>query len=100
MNATPADVKLCIHQFQDAIKASTDGTINIVNIDVKVAHLFVDFLRDWDPDMPPRPICKILGPLVGDTMMNAKLQRLDDLADKLGPIVILLSGMINQLEKR
>jgi hypothetical protein len=50
--------------------------------------LFIDFLRDFDPDMPPRPVCKALGPLLGDTLMNAKLRRLDAIADKLGPLLI------------
>ncbi len=90
MIPTPADVKLTIHQFKEAIKASTDGTIKVLHMDVKIAQLFIDFLYDWDPDMPPRPICKILGPLVGDHMMNEKLNRLDDIADKLGPMMIML----------
>jgi hypothetical protein len=56
-------------------------------------ELFYEWLQSTDPDMPPAPICKALGPLVGDVMMNDKLQRLDALADTLGPLVIRL-GMI------
>ena len=100
MTASPADVKLTIHQFKEAIKASTDGTIKVMHMDTRIAQLFIDFLYDFDPDMPPRPICKILGPLVGDIMMNEKLNRLDEIADKLGPALILLSGLITQRKPR
>ena len=56
--------------------------------------LFLDWLNSTDPDMPPAPICKALGPLVGDTMMSTKLQRLDALVDTLGPLVVRLGMMV------
>lgn len=92
---TPGDIKYVISQVREAIKASTDQTVTLT-MQADHARLFVDFLCDFDPDMPPRAICKILGPLVGDHMMNAKLQRLDEIADKLGPAVLLLNGLITQ----
>lgn len=96
---TKGDLRLVIHQLHEAIRQSTDGTIELT-MDAIHARLFVEFLHDFDPDMPPRPICKILGPLVGDHMMNEKLNRLDGIADKLGPMVMLLSGMVSQMERR
>ena len=41
----------------------------------------------------------MLGTVVGNEMMNAKLQRLDELADKLGPTALLLVGLAPQLER-
>jgi|SRR6185437_5691206 len=96
---TKGDLRLVIHQLHEAIRQSTDGTIELT-MDAIHVRLFVEFLHDFDPDMPPRPICKILGPLVGDHMMNEKLNRLDGIADKLGPMVMLLSGMVSQMERR
>lgn len=98
-HVSPADIHLVVRQIKEALKVSPDGTID-VTMGYGVAQLFIDFLYDWDPDMPPRPICKILGPLVGDTMMNEKLNRLDELADKLGPIVLLLSGLVTSRTPR
>lgn len=96
---TPADIKLSIFEIDQAIAATTTDTVSM-RMDVKMAQAFKDFLQHMDPDMPPAPICKALGPLVGDYMMNTKLQRLDEIADKLGPAVILLSGLINHQKPR
>ncbi|CAN7383107.1 hypothetical protein LJR220_003407 [Bradyrhizobium sp. LjRoot220] len=96
---SPADIKLCVHELKEAIKASTDGTITI-NMGTQHAKMFIDFLQHMDPDMPPAPLCKALGPLLGDHLLNAKLGRLDDIADKLGPLVMLLSTAIAQQERR
>jgi len=103
---TPADIKLALHQLREKLKV-TPLQVVTVDMDRTTAELFVDFLINIDPDMArawrqllPQPWCKVLGPIVGDQMMNVKLQRLDDLADKLGPLVLLLGGMINQLERR
>jgi hypothetical protein len=92
-HVSAADIRLVIRQVKEAVRLSTDETIDLT-MDAVHAQLFIDFLYDWDPDMPPRPICKILGPLVGDIMMNDKLNRLDEIADKLGPMMIVLSGLI------
>lgn len=96
---TPGDVKLLIFELEERIAASEDKTVS-VRLNVDTARLFKDFLYDFDPDMPPRPIMKALGPLVGDIMMNDKLHRLDDLADKLGPLVMLLTTAVAQQERR
>jgi hypothetical protein len=85
MTWTKADVVETIRRVRQAAKV---GPFVLVTMDQTMAELFIDFLRDFDPDMPPRPVCKALGPLLGDTLMNAKLQRLDAIADKLGPLLI------------
>jgi hypothetical protein len=59
-------------------------------------ELFHEWLQSTDPDMPPPPVCKALGPLVGDIMTSEKLQRLDALADVLGPLVIRLEMMMER----
>jgi hypothetical protein len=66
----------------------------------EIASMFVDFLYDWDPDMPPRPIAKVLGPLLSDVLMNRKLARLDELVDALGPISLRFEDMVSYLETR
>lgn len=71
-----------------------------LTISRKQAILWLDFLESMDPDMPRRPVMKALGPLVGEYMMNDKLQRLNDLADKLGPAVVQLSMIAERLESR
>lgn len=43
--------------------------------------------------MPPRPVCRALGPLLGDVMMNSKLDRLDAVTDRLGVLMVLLERM-------
>lgn len=102
---TPADIKLAIHQLEEAIKTSSDGTIKVVDMGVGTAQLFIEFLQRFDPDMPkawrrlmPEPLLPMLGPIVGDEMMNAKLARLDDLADKLGTALMLLGMTAGQIE--
>lgn len=64
------------------------------------AVLWLDYLESLDPDMPRRPIMKALGPLVGDMMMNDKLNRLNDLADRIGPAVLRLTMLADRLERR
>jgi len=58
-----------------------------VEMSENTAILFLDFLRSLDPDMPPPPVCKALGPLVGDVMMNAKLARVDAVISELNGLV-------------
>lgn len=60
----------------------------------------LDFFQHMDPDMPSAPICKLLGPLVGDVVMNRKLQRLDEIADSIGPQVARLAFIADQMERR
>jgi hypothetical protein len=94
---TPADIKVYVHQLNEVIKtAGADGEIKFT-MHVNMARAFRDYLLHHDPDMPPPPLCKALGPLVGDVVMNKKLRRLDQLADKLGPTAILLVGLATQL---
>jgi hypothetical protein len=69
-----------------------------LKISRQMSLLILDFFQSMDPDMPPRPIMKALGPLVGDYMMNDKLARLDDIADSLGPQVMRLPVIADQLE--
>jgi hypothetical protein len=97
----PAD----IHAAKRVMRAALDATPDLdkarltVEMSGRVAQLFAEFLHDLDPDMPPRPIMKALGPLVGDHMMNAKLHRLDELADKLGPLTIRLTHLVDDLRR-
>jgi hypothetical protein len=70
-----------------------------LTISRKQAILWLDYLETMDPDMPRRPVMKALGPLVGEYMMNDKLQRLNDIADKLGPAIIRLTMLTEQLER-
>jgi hypothetical protein len=96
---TPADIIEFVHHLNEVIKtAGADGEIRFT-MHVNMARAFRDYLLHHDPDMPPPPLCKALGPLVGDYVMNAKLHRLDALADKLGPTAILLVGLATQLER-
>lgn len=98
MRLTRSEIKLFEQQVNDAITAG-DGQTIVLQMTEHLAKLFVEFLYDFDPDTPPRPLMKALGPLVGDMMMNAKLQRLDEIADKLGPMIMLLMMTANQLER-
>lgn len=102
----PADIKLAVFQLEEAIKASTDGTIDVFSMSTNLAELFIEFLQRFDPDMPkayrklmPEPLMPMLGPIVGDDMMNAKLGRLDDLASQLGTALMLLGMTTTQLER-
>jgi hypothetical protein len=88
---TPADIKEFVFELDQAIAGSTTGTISM-KMDVRMAQAFRDFLEHLDPDMPSAPMCRALGSLVGDYVMNRKLERLDELADKLGVAALLLSG--------
>jgi hypothetical protein len=88
---TPADIKQFVFELDQAIDASTIGLVSM-QMDVRMAEAFKDFLQHMDPDMPPGPLCKALGPIVGDYVMNLKLARLDELADKLGVAALLLSS--------
>ena len=70
-------------------------------------ELFFEFLYDFDPDLPPKPICKAMGPLVGDFMMNDKLNRVDrmtcelsDVVDRLGASTMNLIMLLQDLERR
>lgn len=78
----------------------------VISMSPRIAWLFADHLQQYDPDMPAPAMCKILGPLVGDMMMNAKLQRLDtfllrfdDLADRIGPTAMQLLMALDQAER-
>lgn len=95
------DIDNGIRLMNAAIEASPDLDTRVtVEMSGRLARLFIDFLHDLDPDMPPRPIMKILGPLVGDHMMNEKLNRLDRIAEDLGPTVIKLGMIVDHLERR
>jgi hypothetical protein len=102
---TPADIKLAIHQLEEAIKASTDGEIKVFNLSTNLAEAFIDFLKNIDPDMHriwrqvlPQPLLPMLGPIVGQEMINTKLERLDRLANDLGTGLMLLNGIVGQLD--
>lgn len=104
---THADIKLLVHRIEEAVRSSTNGTIRVIDMDVKAAELFVDFLKNIDPDMAriwrqvlPQPLLPMLGPIVGQEMINTKLQRLDALTDQLGTALMLLNGIVSQLDKR
>jgi len=86
-------------------RASTDHPV-AVSMSAAMAELFIDLLKNTDPDMArawrqlmPQPLVPMLGPIVGDQRMNEKLRRLDELADKPGPTAILLTGLAGQLER-
>lgn len=101
MSWDDADIHAAKRTMRAAIDASPDLDARMtIEMSGRVARLFAEFLHDLDPDMPPRPIAKALGPLVGDVMMNAKLQRLDELANKLGPLSIRLLHLVNDMERR
>lgn len=63
-------------------------------------ELFYEWLQSTDPDMPPPPICKALGPLTGDSMMSDKLRRLDGLADQFGSLVMFLAMTLARAEEK
>lgn len=79
--------------------ADPDAKEFTLTISREQAVLWLDYLETMDPDMPRRPIMKALGPLVGDYMMNDKLNRLNDLADKIGPAVMRLTMLAEQIER-
>jgi hypothetical protein len=82
-------IKLAQQRILAKLKADPNALVK-VTMRPATARLFVEFLHDFDPDMPPRPICKALGPLVGDVVMNTKLARLDDITDRLGTLMMLM----------
>jgi hypothetical protein len=97
----PHDIRLAQRIVQAALDVTPDLRARLtIEISAAIGFLFLDFLDSLDPDMPKRPIMKILGPLVGDSMMNDKLNRLNEIADKLGPSLVYLNLMIGQLERR
>lgn len=78
----------------------------VISMSPRIAWLFADHLQQYDPDMPAPAMCKILGPLVGDMMMNAKLQRLDtsllvsaEISNRLGPLLMQLLMTLDQAER-
>jgi hypothetical protein len=85
------DIREFVTELNQAVRASTTGSVT-VTMKIPMAGAFKDFLQHLDPDMPSAPMCRALGPLVGDHLMNRKLERLDDLADKLGVAATMLSG--------
>lgn len=102
---TPADIKLYVHELEAAIAGNSNGIIKIMELDVKLAVLFVDFLKNLDPDMAriwrqalPQPLLPLLGPIVGEEMINTKLRRLDDLAEQLGTAALLLATTVTQMD--
>lgn len=97
---THADLYEAIALFKRVLAEDPERKAFTLNISRTTAEMILDHFQSMDPDMPPRPVCKILGPLVGDVMMNEKLNRLDDLANSLGPNVIRLAMIIDRLEKR
>jgi hypothetical protein len=78
--------------------ADDDAKEFTLTVSRQQAILWLDYLETMDPDMPRRPVMKALGPLVGEYMMNDKLHRLNELADKLGPAVVQLSMIAERLE--
>lgn len=83
------DIRAAQQRIIAKLRANPDQPIK-VTLRPETARLFVDFLQDFDPDMPPRAICKALGPLVGDVVMNAKLNRLDAITDRLGVLMMMM----------
>lgn len=104
---TDEDIDRAIDEVQFHLSDPDAQKISI-EISRTTALLFVDFLRWRDPDMPPAPLCKALGPLppaIADMMTNDKLNRLNDLireakqaADTIGPAAILLQRMARRSE--
>lgn len=88
-----AEIRVVQAQIIALLKANPDNRAIKVTMIPEIASLFVDFLHDFDPDMPPRPVCRALGPLLGDVMMNSKLDRLDAVTDRLGVLMVLLERM-------
>jgi hypothetical protein len=82
------------------LRDNPDADVFQVKISRTSLQLFYEWLQSTDPDMPAPAICKALGPLVGDDMMNTKLHRLDQLADTLGPLTVRLAMAAEQLEQR
>lgn len=82
-------IELARQRIKAKLRSNPDKPIHLV-LRPETARLFLDFLHDFDPDMPPRPVCKALGPLVGDVMMNSKLDRLDAVTDRLGVIMTMM----------
>lgn len=83
------DIRRAQQEIIARLRANPDKPIK-VTMRPETARLFVDFLQDFDPDMPPRAVCKALGPLVGDVVMNAKLNHLSDIIDRLGVIMMMM----------
>lgn len=96
---TEADLAYTIAMFRGALAANPEKQDFTLIVTRPMVEIILDVVVGMDPDMPPRPICKILGPLTGDIMMNAKLNRLDEIANSLGPNVIRLAMIADQLEK-
>src|SRR5215831_14048779 len=68
-------------------EADPDQEIFQMSVDRAYLELFFEFLYDFDPDLPPKPICRAMGPLVGDFMMNDKLNRVDRMTCELSDVV-------------
>lgn len=104
---TDDDIDRAIDEVQFHL-SDPDAERVSIEISRATALLFIDFLRWRDPDMPPAPVCKALGPLppaIADMMTNQKLQRLNDLvaeireaANAIGPAAILLQRMARRSE--
>ncbi len=88
-----------IAAFKLALRNNPDRESFDLTMTRQMLEAVLEYLYTLDPDMPPRPICKALGPLVGDIMMNTKLNRIDELTDVLGPIVIRLGMIADQMER-
>lgn len=97
---THAELYESIALVKLVLRGNPDQKEFTLTIPRPLALAWLDFLQHMDPDMPPAPICKALGPLVGDVVMNTKLRRIDDIANSLGPIVWRLVMIVDQLERR
>ncbi len=99
---TPHELRQAEKMVREAVQCAggRDSNQNVtISMSPRLAWLFADHLQQYDPDMPAPAICKVLGPLVGDIMMNAKLHHLDEIADKLGPIAMQLLMALDQAER-
>lgn len=90
---TPEDLTFIRIEMRQKLAQMPDDGEATLRISKRAAQCFVDYPEQHDPDMPPPAICKALGPLVGDTILNAKLHRLDEMIDKATKIVMDLGAM-------
>lgn len=96
---TDADLSAIIQMLRGALGDAAKNEF-VLTVTRPTLEMMLDFFTHLDPDMPSAALCKALGPLVGDVVMNRKLQRLNDIADVLGPNVLRLAMIVDQLDRR